>query len=79
MYKTVRKGENSLQYTILPQQDDGSVVTTRPGSRRHRKKGKTVAVLALTVVLICGVIATAVLVPLLLTSDLTAIPAAFQK
>lgn len=76
MYKTVRHGENSLQYTILPQHEEGSVLV-KP--RKSKKKGKTAAVLTITTILICGVIATAVLVPLLLTSDLVALPAAFQK
>lgn len=76
MYKTVRHGENSLQYTILPQQEEGAV-NVRP--RKSKKKGKTAAVLTITIILICGIIATAVLVPLLLTSDLVALPAAFQK
>lgn len=36
MYKTIRHGDNSLQYTILPQHDDGKQIHGM--HRRFRKR-----------------------------------------
>ncbi|KAJ9577362.1 hypothetical protein L9F63_006042 [Diploptera punctata] len=66
MYKTIRHGENSLQYTILPQQEDSN---TASGGRRRG------TILIITLVLACGIVGAAVVVPLLLSTDL----AAFQR
>lgn len=72
MYKTIRQGENSLQYTILPQQDEG-----RPGGLAvgHRKNGggtRKRSILAyIGLFFVCAIITFAILIPLLVTSDLT--------
>ncbi|XP_046981864.1 putative protein TPRXL isoform X1 [Schistocerca americana] len=74
MYRTVRHGENSLQYTILPQQDDlgnsGAASGAGPAGRRTRKAGggrlKLALVLGVALVLAAGAVTTAVLVPLMI-------------
>jgi len=88
MYKTVRHGENSLQYTILPQQDDAGAITsanssmcgrTSAGVRRRARRGRTATILIMTLILACGVVGAAVVVPLLISTDLVALPSAFQR
>jgi hypothetical protein len=88
MYKTVRHGENSLQYTILPQQDDAAAVTaanisfygrSSAGVRRRARRGRKATILIMALILACGVVGAAVVVPLLVSPDLVAIPTAFQR
>jgi hypothetical protein len=87
MYKTVRHGENSLQYTILPQQDDTAVVTaanisiygrSSAGVRRKARRGRKATILIMALFLACGVVGAAVIVPLLVSPELVAIPPAIQ-
>jgi hypothetical protein len=87
MYKTVRHGENSLQYTILPQQDDAAAVTaanisiygrSSAGVRRRARRGRKATILIMALILACGVVGAAVVVPLFVSPDLVAIPSAFQ-
>uniref|UniRef100_A0A1B6DM27 Uncharacterized protein n=1 Tax=Clastoptera arizonana TaxID=38151 RepID=A0A1B6DM27_9HEMI len=76
MYKTVRQGDNSLQYTILAQDDytpTGSTMKRRRSSRRN-----TAFILIVTLILGCGIVAAAVLIPVLLSSNVVALPARFQ-
>lgn len=78
MYKTVRQGENSLQYTILPQQDDGRTAPPTQGPRRgggsgHSRKKSVLAYIGLFFV--CAIITFAILIPLMVTSDLMPTPA----
>lgn len=86
MYKTVRHGENSLQYTILPQQEDSNASVaisaggrSSAGVRRRARRGRTATILILTLILACGVVGAAVVVPLLVSTDLGALPSAFQR
>ena len=88
MYKTVRHGENSLQYTILPQQDDAAVITAAnnnicgrisAGVRRRARRGRTATILIVTLILACGVVGAAVVVPLLVSTDLVVLPSALQR
>ncbi|KAG8301978.1 hypothetical protein J6590_040223 [Homalodisca vitripennis] len=75
MYKTVRQGENSLQYHILPQDDVGSGhVMKRRRSTRHR----TAFILVITLILGCAIVAAAVLIPVLMASNVVTLPARFQ-
>uniref|UniRef100_A0A1B0CFG6 Uncharacterized protein n=1 Tax=Lutzomyia longipalpis TaxID=7200 RepID=A0A1B0CFG6_LUTLO len=83
MYKTLRHGENSLQYTILPQNDDyRSGTGGGEGSRkrnsttcRHNRKRSIVAYVGLFFV--GAVIAGTLLIPLMVTSDLMPSPASW--
>uniref|UniRef100_A0A6B2E7S3 Uncharacterized protein n=1 Tax=Phlebotomus kandelakii TaxID=1109342 RepID=A0A6B2E7S3_9DIPT len=82
MYKTVRHGENSLQYTILPQNDDyrggaggGEGGRKRSRTCRHNRKKSIVAYVGLFFV--CAVIAGTLLIPLMVTSDLMPSPASW--
>jgi hypothetical protein len=88
MYKTVRHGENSLQYTILPQQDDAATITASnnnicgrisAGVRRRARRGRTATILIMTLILACGVVGAAVVVPLLVSTDLVVLPSALQR
>ncbi|KAI8120557.1 hypothetical protein CVS40_8191 [Lucilia cuprina] len=79
MYKTIRHGENSLQYTILPQNDDfrleGKIKAASSGGGGGIKKSKTkkpkrrsfFAYLGL--LFVCTVIIGAVLVPFLVSAE----------
>jgi hypothetical protein len=87
MYKTVRHGENSLQYTILPQQDDTAAITAAnisiygrsgAGVRKKARRGRKATILIVALILACGVVGAAVVVPLLVSADLVAIPSAIQ-
>ncbi|XP_054088483.1 uncharacterized protein LOC105212716 [Zeugodacus cucurbitae] len=80
MYKTVRHGENSLQYTILPQNDDfriegklssaGSNCSSTTGRKvkaRRQRRRSFFAYLGL--IFICTVIVGAVLIPFLVSAE----------
>lgn len=75
MYKTVRQGENSLQYHILPQDD---VTTGHVMKRRRSSRHRTAFILVLTLILGCAIVAAAVLIPVLMTSNVVTLPARFQ-
>lgn len=84
MYKTIRQGENSLQYTILPQQDEGrsgpSVGHRRGGSAGPRQGGSSrkKSILAyIGLFFVCAIITFAILIPLMMTSDLMPTPTAW--
>lgn len=87
MYKTVRHGENSLQYTILPQQDDSAAMTANSSVcgrsstsvRRRSRRGRTATILILTLILACGVVGAAVLVHVLISTNLVSLPSALQR
>lgn len=70
MYKTVRHGENSLQYTILPQQEGGPEAAAAFSSGRKESSGcgRSAVLVAICVVLVGGVVA-AVVVPFLVSSQ----------
>lgn len=76
MYKTIRHGENSLQYTILPQHDDYKGVDgkQRP-AKTGRKKKSLVACIGLFFV--CSIIAGAILVPLMVSVEFMSSPSAW--
>ncbi|XP_053952277.1 uncharacterized protein LOC128859348 [Anastrepha ludens] len=80
MYKTVRHGENSLQYTILPQNDDFRIegklssagsnctsVSGRKGKSRRPRRRSFFAYLGL--IFVCTVIVGAVLIPFLVSAE----------
>lgn len=86
MYKTVRHGENSLQYTILPQTDDFRTNPIdaehhgRSGSRAGRptsgkRKNKSSLWAYVGLFFVCSVVTGAILIPLLVTTDLMPSPA----
>lgn len=81
MYKTIRHGENSLQYTILPQNDDfrtnpidSEIVTheRRIRSKFQRTKSSILAYIGLFFV--CSVVTGAIVVPLLVSRDIMPSP-----
>lgn len=76
MYKTIRHGENSLQYTILPQHDDYKGVDgkQRP-AKMGRKKKSLMAFIGLFFV--CSIIAGAILVPLMISVEVMSSPSAW--
>ncbi|XP_037811641.1 uncharacterized protein LOC119603615 [Lucilia sericata] len=77
MYKTIRHGENSLQYTILPQNDDfrleGKIKAGSGGGgvkKSKAKKPKRRSFFAyLGLLFVCTVIIGAVLVPFLVSAE----------
>ncbi|KAI9589643.1 hypothetical protein GQX74_007811 [Glossina fuscipes] len=74
MYKTIRHGENSLQYTILPQNDDfrleGKIKSVSGGKKARAKKPKRRSFFAyLGVIFVCTVIVGAVLIPFLVSAE----------
>lgn len=76
MYKTIRHGENSLQYTILPQNDDfrleGKIKSSSGGGSKKNKvkKPKRRSFFAyLGLLFVCTVIIGAVLVPFLVSAE----------
>lgn len=74
MYKTVRQGENSLQYTILPQQDDKDNNQVRGGGRRLRPTNRKKSIFAYVgLFFVCAVIITFAIL-ILMTSDLMSPP-----
>uniref|UniRef100_T1IGA7 Uncharacterized protein n=1 Tax=Rhodnius prolixus TaxID=13249 RepID=T1IGA7_RHOPR len=76
MYKTVRQGETSLQYRILPQEESH---TTNKISRIKRfRRNRIACVLIISLVVGCVTVAAAVIVPILLTTNIIALPAKFQ-
>lgn len=79
MFKTVKVGNTSLQYTIVSQSDDTSTVTngsiTTPALRKSKIKRKTrhrktVILILITLIMGCGIVIAAVLVPILVASKL---------
>lgn len=80
MYKTIRQGENSLQYTILPQQDEGSRAGGAGGGPAvvHRRNGRKKSILTyIGLFFVCAIITFAILIPLMVTSDLMPTPTAW--
>lgn len=84
MYKTIRQGENSLQYTILPQQDEGrtgpAVVHRKNGGGGAPRAGgsRKKSILAyIGLFFVCAIITFAILIPLMVTSDLMPTPTAW--
>jgi len=91
MYKTIRHGENSLQYTILPQNDDFRIEGKLSGSGRSGSAGggasSTASVKAkgqrrrrsffayLGLIFVCTVIIGAVLIPFLVSAECLPNPA----
>lgn len=72
MYKTIRHGENSLQYTILPQNDDFRLEgKIKAGGKKNKaKKPKRRSFFAyLGLLFVCTVIIGAVLVPFLVSAE----------
>ncbi|XP_055841307.1 uncharacterized protein LOC129908670 [Episyrphus balteatus] len=74
MYKTIRHGENSLQYTILPQNDDSriegkltSASSNKAKSKRSVRRRFFFAYLGL--LFVCTVIIGAILVPFLVSAE----------
>lgn len=84
MYKTIRHGENSLQYTILPQHDDYSkgapsldgnkaqTGSSMAKSNRNNKKRSLMAYIGLF--FICSIITGAILVPLMVSVEVMSSP-----
>ena len=74
MLKTVKVGDTSLQYTVLSQTDDvasNTAVNVLPTSRKRRMRHrKTVILVLITMVMGCGIVIAAVLVPILIASKL---------
>lgn len=80
MYKTIRHGENSLQYTILPQNDDfrleGKNKSAGSGKKSKNKKPRRRSFFAyLGLLFVCTVIIGAVLVPFLVSAECLPNPA----
>lgn len=82
MYKTIRHGENSLQYTILPQTDDfrleGRIRSVGSGKRsgplingitRPRSRARRTFFAYLGVLFICTILIGAVLIPFLVSTE----------
>lgn len=75
MLKTVKVGDTSLQYTVVSQTDELSVgsntVNVLPTSRKRKSRHrKTVILVLITMVMGCGIVIAAVLVPILIASKL---------
>uniref|UniRef100_A0A1I8NTH3 Uncharacterized protein n=1 Tax=Stomoxys calcitrans TaxID=35570 RepID=A0A1I8NTH3_STOCA len=80
MYKTIRHGENSLQYTILPQNDDfrleGKIKSTGSSKKCKNKRPRRRSFFAyLGLLFVCTVIIGAVLVPFLVSAECLPNPA----
>ncbi|CAD7086919.1 unnamed protein product [Hermetia illucens] len=78
MYKTIRHGENSLQYTILPQNDDFRIEGKLSGNgskggsalRQAAKRGRKRSFFAyFGLLFVCTVIVGAILVPFLVSTE----------
>lgn len=81
MYKTIRHGENSLQYTILPQNDDfrlegriksvasGKRAGTSNGLTKPRNRARRTFFAYLGVLFICTILIGAVLIPFLVSTE----------
>ncbi|KAK9512591.1 hypothetical protein O3M35_000982 [Rhynocoris fuscipes] len=79
MYKTIRQGETSLQYRILPQEDNHITSNTNKIGRIKRlRRNRIACVLIISLVVGCVTVAAAVIVPILLTTNIIALPAKFQ-
>lgn len=74
MYKTIRHGENSLQYTILPQHDDYKGVDGKQRPAGRRKKSLLACV---GLFFVCSIIAGAILVPLMVSVEFMSSPSAW--
>lgn len=74
MYKTIRHGENSLQYTILPQHDDYKGVD---GKQRPAGRKKKSLVACIGLFFVCSIIAGAILVPLMISVEFMSSPSAW--
>jgi hypothetical protein len=72
MYKTVKQGDSCLQYRILPQEEGG----TRP--RRRWRRRRVACLLTAGLVIACLTVAGAVLLPILLSTNIVALPAGFH-
>ncbi|XP_075158577.1 uncharacterized protein LOC142231817 [Haematobia irritans] len=80
MYKTIRHGENSLQYTILPQNDDfrleGKIKSSGSSKKCKNKRPRRRSFFAyLGLLFVCTVIIGAVLVPFLVSAECLPNPA----
>ncbi|XP_055914492.1 uncharacterized protein LOC129947818 [Eupeodes corollae] len=78
MYKTIRHGENSLQYTILPQNDDlridGKLTSASSSNSNGKVKSKRSArrrsfLAYLGLLFVCAVIIGAILIPFLMSVE----------
>nr|XP_018917566.1 PREDICTED: uncharacterized protein LOC109044336 isoform X1 [Bemisia tabaci]XP_018917567.1 PREDICTED: uncharacterized protein LOC109044336 isoform X1 [Bemisia tabaci]XP_018917568.1 PREDICTED: uncharacterized protein LOC109044336 isoform X1 [Bemisia tabaci] len=79
MFKSVRHGENVLQYTILPQDEEGAISGGAPGARgrgpggarrrssERRARRKSVSTWIIVAILVCIAVTGAVVVPVLLS------------
>ncbi|XP_005176832.2 putative uncharacterized protein DDB_G0277255 [Musca domestica] len=83
MYKTIRHGENSLQYTILPQNDDfrleGKIKSAGSKKSKNKKPRRRSFFAYLGLLFVCTVIVGAVLVPFLVSAGLPNPTEWFQK
>ncbi|XP_061389781.1 uncharacterized protein LOC133324971 [Musca vetustissima] len=83
MYKTIRHGENSLQYTILPQNDDfrleGKIKSAGSKKSKTKKPRRRSFFAYLGLLFVCTVIIGAVLVPFLVSAGLPNPTEWFQK
>lgn len=80
MYKTI--SHNSLQYTILPQQDEGrtgpAVVHSKNGGAPRTGGTRKKSILAyIGLFFVCAIITFAILIPLMVTNDLMPTPTAW--
>lgn len=81
MYKTIRHGENSLQYTILPQNDDfrtnpidSDNITQERRIRSKLRKTKSSILAYVGLFFVCSVVTGAIVVPLLVSRDIMPSP-----
>lgn len=77
MFKTVKVGDTSLQYTIVSQHDEPTpcpppafVYNKSKLSKRRNRYRKTVILILITLIMGCGIVIAAVLVPILVASKL---------
>lgn len=75
MFKTVKVGDTSLQYTIVSQTEESSCSSGSPTTRKNKIKRKTrhrqtVILILITLIMGCGIVIAAVLVPILVASKL---------
>lgn len=74
MFKTVKVGDTSLQYTIVSQTDEStcsSASTVRKNkTKRKTRHRQTVILILITLIMGCGIVIAAVLVPILVASKL---------
>lgn len=78
MFKTVKVGDTSLQYTIVSQAEDSSSSNSGSGGnvirknkiKRRTRHRQTVILILITLIMGCGIVIAAVLVPILVASKL---------